>query len=55
MRVRQDVSSYLSNRTGLETRLLKSYQALGIEFPEQVDAGPVAQRSSAEDGHGRQW
>ena len=42
MRVRQDVSSYLSNRTGLETRLLKSYQALGIEFPEQVDAGPVA-------------
>ncbi|HDS1311704.1 TPA: hypothetical protein QEK57_004133, partial [Stenotrophomonas maltophilia] len=42
MRVRQDVSSYLSNRAGLEARLLKSYQALGIELPEQVDAGPVA-------------
>ncbi|RLM19140.1 phosphorylase [Brenneria alni] len=42
MRVRQDVSSYLSNRAALESRLTNSYQALGIEFPEQVDAGPVA-------------
>lgn len=39
MRVRQDVSSYLSNRTTLKSRLTESYKALGIEFP----AGPVAQ------------
>lgn len=42
MRVRQDVSSYLSNRTALESRLTESYQALGIEFPDPVEAGPVA-------------
>ena len=42
-RVRQDVSSYLSNRTTLESRLTSSYKALGIEFPEHVEAGPVAQ------------
>jgi len=43
MRVRQDVSSYLSNRTTLESRLTNSYKALGIEFPDHVEAGPVAQ------------
>ena len=43
MRVRQDVSSYLSNRATLESRLMDSYKALGIEFPDQVEAGPVAQ------------
>lgn len=43
MRVRQDVSTYLSNRTSLESRLTASYEALGIQFPEHVDAGPVAQ------------
>lgn len=42
MRVRQDVSSYLSNRVALESRLTESYQALGIEFPDQVEAGSVA-------------
>lgn len=42
MGVRQDVSAYLSNRTALETRLTESYRGLGIEFPEQVEAGPVA-------------
>lgn len=43
MRVRQDVSSYLSNRTTLEFRLTESYRTLGIEFPDQVEAGPVIQ------------
>lgn len=42
MRVRQDVSTYLSNRISLESRLIASYEVLGIEFPEQGDAGPVA-------------
>ena len=42
IRVRQDVSSYLSNRAALESRLTESYQALGIEFPDQIEAGPVA-------------
>jgi nucleoside phosphorylase len=42
MRVRQDVSSYLSNRTSLESRLTDRYKTLGIEFPDPVDAGPVA-------------
>lgn len=42
MNVRQDVSSYLSNGAALEARLRESYQALGIEFPDQVEAGPVA-------------
>jgi nucleoside phosphorylase len=43
MRVRQDLSAYLSNRTTLESRLTNSYKALHIEFPDQVEAGPVAQ------------
>ncbi len=43
MGVRQDISSYLSNRDALESRLKNGYQALGIEFPDQVEAGPVAQ------------
>ncbi|EFI7699078.1 TPA: 5'-methylthioadenosine/S-adenosylhomocysteine nucleosidase [Escherichia coli] len=43
MRVRQDVSSYLSNRATLEFRLTESYRTLGIEFPDQVEAGPVIQ------------
>lgn len=43
MRVRQDVSSYLSNRASLESRLMESYKALGIEFPDYVEAGPVAE------------
>lgn len=42
MRVRQDISSYLSNRATLESRLAERYLALGIEFPDQVEAGPVA-------------
>ena len=42
MRVRQDLSSYLSNRTTLVSRLTESYRAMGIEFPDQVEAGPVA-------------
>lgn len=43
MRVRQDISSYLSNRVALESRLTESYKTLGIEFPDHVEAGPVAQ------------
>lgn len=43
MRVRQDVSSYLSNRATLESRLTDSYKTLSIEFPDHVEAGPVAQ------------
>lgn len=43
MRVRQDLSSYLSNRMALQTRLTDSYKALGIEFPSEVEAGPVVQ------------
>ena len=42
LRVRQDVSDYLSNRTSLEARLTRTYASLGLEFPEDVDAGPVA-------------
>jgi nucleoside phosphorylase len=41
-RVRQDISGYLSNRTSLEARLTSTYEALGIVFPEDVEAGPVA-------------
>lgn len=43
MRVRQDVSTYLSNRTSLEVRLTERYRELDIVFPDQVEAGPVAQ------------
>jgi nucleoside phosphorylase len=43
MRVRQDISSYLSNRATLESRLTDSYKTLGIEFPDHVEAGPIAQ------------
>lgn len=43
MRARQDVSAYLSNRETLESRLTDIYKTLGIEFPDHVDAGPVAQ------------
>ena len=43
MSVRQDVSAYLSNINALETRLKESYNLLGIEFPEQAEAGPVCQ------------
>lgn len=42
LRVRQDLSSYLSNRTSLESRLQARYEALDIRFPEEVEAGPVA-------------
>lgn len=41
-RVRQDVGDYLSNRTSLETRLTSRYDTLGVKFPEEVEAGPVA-------------
>ncbi|OIR02210.1 5'-methylthioadenosine/S-adenosylhomocysteine nucleosidase [mine drainage metagenome] len=41
MRVRQDVSSYLSNIQSLGRRLAKSYEFLEIVFPEHSDAGPV--------------
>lgn len=43
LRVRQDVSSYLSNRNSLESRLIESYKLLGIVFPDPVEAGPVTQ------------
>lgn len=43
VRVRQDVSSYLSNRVALESRLTDSYKTLGIEFPDDTEAGPIAQ------------
>lgn len=43
MRVRQDVASYLSNRESVVTRLKESYKALGIVFPKNVEAGPVAE------------
>jgi nucleoside phosphorylase len=43
MRVRQDVSSYLSNRNSLESRLTENYASLNIVFPDQVEAGPVAE------------
>lgn len=43
MRVRQDLSTYLSNRMTLESRLTDTYKVLGIEFPDPVEAGPVAQ------------
>ncbi|QEY17558.1 phosphorylase [Cellvibrio sp. KY-GH-1] len=43
MRVRQDVSSYLSNRATLESRLTDSYKTLSIEFPDHVEAGSVVQ------------
>lgn len=43
MQVRQDVSAYLSNRMALESRLTDSYKTLNIEFPDHVEAGPVAQ------------
>ena len=42
LRDRQDVSSYLSNRTSLAARLEARYKALGIAFPEEDEAGPVA-------------
>lgn len=41
MRVRQDVSSYLSNIQSLERRLTESYKSLDIVFPEHAEAGPV--------------
>lgn len=41
-RARQDLSDYLSNRASLEKRLTSSYKALGLDFPDDVDAGPVA-------------
>jgi nucleoside phosphorylase len=43
MHIRQDISSYLSNRTTLKSRLTESYKALAIEFPDHAEAGPVAQ------------
>ncbi|WP_295751631.1 phosphorylase [Undibacterium sp.] len=41
MKVRQDLSTYLSNRQSLERRLTKSYKSLEIVFPDDVKAGPV--------------
>lgn len=41
MKVRQDLSVYLSNIQGLESRLTRSYEKMEIEFPTHVEAGPV--------------
>lgn len=41
-RVRQDLSDYLSSRASLEKRLASRYEALGLDFPDDVQAGPVA-------------
>lgn len=43
MRVRQDVASYLSDRESVVARLTESYKTLDIVFPENVEAGPVAE------------
>jgi nucleoside phosphorylase len=43
MRVRQDVSTYLSNRATLESRLTDRYKVLGIKFPDDLEDGLVAQ------------
>lgn len=42
MRVRQDMTGYLSSRHSLELRLAKRYESLGIVFPEMSKAGPIA-------------
>lgn len=42
IRVRQDISSYLSNRSSLESRLTQSYETLEIILPENIEIGPVA-------------
>lgn len=42
LKVRQDVSTYLSNRSSLESRLTQSYETLEIILPENIEIGPVA-------------
>lgn len=42
IKVRQDISSYLSNRNSLERRLAHSYETLEIILPESTEIGPVA-------------
>lgn len=42
IKVRQDISSYLSNRTSLESRLTQSYATLEIILPDNIEIGPVA-------------
>lgn len=42
LKVRQDVNTYLSNRSSLEKRLIQSYGALGIILPDNIEIGPVA-------------
>lgn len=42
IKVRQDVSSYLSNRSSLESRLIQSYETLEIILPDHSEIGPVA-------------
>ncbi len=42
IKVRQDISSYLSNRSSLESRLTQSYETLEIILPENIEIGPVA-------------
>ncbi len=42
IKVRQDISSYLSNRNSLESRLTQSYETLEIILPENIEIGPVA-------------
>lgn len=41
LKVRQDVSTYLSNKSSLESRLIKSYEALEIILPDSIEIGPV--------------
>lgn len=42
LKVRQDVNTYLSNKSSVENRLIQSYEALEIKFPENIEIGPVA-------------
>lgn len=41
IKARQDISSYLSNKELLKSRLSIKHEILNIIFPEQVEAGPV--------------
>lgn len=41
-KVRQEVNTYLSNRSSLENRLIQSYEELEIILPDNTEIGPVA-------------
>lgn len=42
LKVERDVNTYLSNKSSVENRLIQSYEALEIKFPENIEIGPVA-------------